>query len=83
MRASEPSESARFLALIRLTALPDGDAAERRNGRRSAAGEGGPQAARIAVTMHGLWRLVVWGSTAATTLLIAVLSSRGRHLALD
>src|ERR1700730_10991054 len=34
-------------------------------------------AARIAVTMHGLWRLVVWGSTAATALLIAVLSSRG------
>jgi hypothetical protein len=33
--------------------------------------------------MHGLWRLVVWGSTAATALLIAVLSSRGRHLALD
>jgi hypothetical protein len=28
-------------------------------------------------TMHGLWRLVVWGSTAATALLIAVLSSRG------
>jgi hypothetical protein len=27
--------------------------------------------------MHGLWRLVVWGSTAATALLIAVLSSRG------
>ena len=34
-------------------------------------------APRIAVTMHGLWRLVVWGSTAATALLIAVLSSRG------
>jgi hypothetical protein len=28
-------------------------------------------------TMHGPWRLVVWGSTAATALLIAVLSSRG------
>jgi hypothetical protein len=28
-------------------------------------------------TMRGLWRLVVWGSTAATALLIAVLSSRG------
>jgi hypothetical protein len=28
-------------------------------------------------TMHGLWRLVVWGSTATTALLIAVLSSRG------
>src|ERR1700688_1238613 len=34
-------------------------------------------APRISVTMHGLWRLVVWGSTAATALLIAVLSSRG------
>jgi hypothetical protein len=32
-RESEQSESARFLALIRLTALPGGDAAERRNGR--------------------------------------------------
>jgi hypothetical protein len=32
---------------------------------------------RVPVTMHGLWRLVVWGSTAATALLIAVLSSRG------
>jgi hypothetical protein len=32
---------------------------------------------RVRVTMHGLWRLVVWGSTAATALLIAVLSSRG------
>jgi hypothetical protein len=31
----------------------------------------------VPVTMHGLWRLVVWGSTAATALLIAVLSSRG------
>jgi hypothetical protein len=34
-------------------------------------------AAAAPVTMHGLWRLVVWGSTAATVLLIAVLSSRG------
>jgi hypothetical protein len=34
-------------------------------------------AATVPVTMHGLWRLVVWGSTAATVLLIAVLSSRG------
>jgi hypothetical protein len=34
-------------------------------------------APKISVTMHGLWRLVVWGSTAATALLIAVLSSRG------
>lgn len=34
-------------------------------------------AAEVPVTMHGLWRLVVWGSTAATVLLIAVLSSRG------
>jgi hypothetical protein len=34
-------------------------------------------APRVRVTMHGLWRLVVWGSTAATALLIAVLSSRG------
>jgi SPOR domain len=34
-------------------------------------------APRAPVTMHGLWRLVVWGSTAATVLLIAVLSSRG------
>jgi hypothetical protein len=33
--------------------------------------------AAVPVTMHGLWRLVVWGSTAATALLIAVLSSRG------
>jgi len=28
---------------------------------------------KVSVTMHGLWRLVVWGSTAATALLIAVL----------
>jgi hypothetical protein len=34
-------------------------------------------APKVPVTMHGLWRLVVWGSTAATVLLIAVLSSRG------
>jgi hypothetical protein len=34
-------------------------------------------APRVPVTMHGLWRLVVWGSTAATALLIAVMSSRG------
>jgi hypothetical protein len=34
-------------------------------------------AAAVPVTMHGLWRLVVWGSTAATVLLVAVLSSRG------
>src|ERR1700682_6321640 len=34
-------------------------------------------AAAVPVTMHGLWRLVVWGSTAATALLIAVLRSRG------
>jgi hypothetical protein len=34
-------------------------------------------APKVPVTMHGLWRLVVWGSTAATALLIAVLSSRG------
>jgi hypothetical protein len=34
-------------------------------------------AAAVPVTMHGLWRLVVWGSTAAAVLLIAVLSSRG------
>ena len=34
-------------------------------------------AATVPVTMHGLWRLVVWGSTAATILLVAVLSSRG------
>jgi len=34
-------------------------------------------AAAVPITMHGLWRLVVWGSTAATALLIAVLSSRG------
>jgi hypothetical protein len=34
-------------------------------------------APKVSVTMHGLWRLVVWGSTAATALLIAVLSSRG------
>src|SRR5580693_7325357 len=33
--------------------------------------------AAVPVTMHGLWRLVVWGSTAAAALLIAVLSSRG------
>ena len=32
---------------------------------------------RVPVTMRGLWRLVVWGSTAATALLIAVMSSRG------
>jgi hypothetical protein len=29
------------------------------------------------VTMLGLWRVVVWGSTAATAMLIAVLASRG------
>jgi hypothetical protein len=34
-------------------------------------------AGQVPVTMHGLWRLVVWGSTATTALLIAVLSSRG------
>jgi hypothetical protein len=34
-------------------------------------------APRVPVTMRGLWRLVVWGSTAATALLIAVMSSRG------
>src|ERR1700733_4028259 len=34
-------------------------------------------APKVPVTIHGLWRLVVWGSTAATALLIAVLSSRG------
>jgi hypothetical protein len=34
-------------------------------------------APKVPVTMHGLWRLVVWGSTAATVLLVAVLSSRG------
>src|SRR5580692_3956701 len=34
-------------------------------------------APKVPVTMHGLWRLVVWGSTAATALLIAVMSSRG------
>src|SRR6202035_903964 len=33
--------------------------------------------AAVPVTMRGLWRLVVWGSTAATALLIAVMSSRG------
>ncbi len=33
--------------------------------------------AAVPVTMRGLWRLVVWGSTAAAVLLIAVLSSRG------
>jgi hypothetical protein len=31
----------------------------------------------VPVTMRGLWRLVVWGSTAATALLVAVLSTRG------
>src|ERR1700726_3524137 len=34
-------------------------------------------AAAVPVTMHGLWRLVGWGATAATALLIAVPSSRG------
>ncbi|HTC03402.1 MAG TPA: hypothetical protein VK749_08365, partial [Xanthobacteraceae bacterium] len=34
-------------------------------------------AAAVPVTMQGLWRLVVWGSTAAAVLLVAVLSSRG------
>ena len=33
--------------------------------------------AAVPVTMRGLWRLVVWGSTATTALLIAVMSSRG------
>ena len=32
---------------------------------------------RVSVTMHGLWRLMMWGATAAAALLIAVLSSRG------
>jgi len=34
-------------------------------------------AVTVPVTMPGLWRLVMWGSTAATALLIAVLASRG------
>jgi hypothetical protein len=33
--------------------------------------------ARVPVTMRGLWRLVSWGTTAATCLLVAVLASRG------
>jgi SPOR domain len=36
-----------------------------------------PQAVTTPVSMQGLWRVVVWGSTAATALLIAVLASRG------
>jgi hypothetical protein len=34
-------------------------------------------AAKVPVTMRGLWRLVSWGTTAAACLLIAVLASRG------
>jgi hypothetical protein len=34
-------------------------------------------AVTVPVTMQGLWRLVTWGATAATALLIAVLASRG------
>src|ERR1700724_464880 len=34
-------------------------------------------AAAVPVTMHGLWRLVVWGSTPPTGVLIAVVSRRG------
>jgi hypothetical protein len=34
-------------------------------------------AATTAVTMQGLWRLVFWGSGAATAMLIAVLAGRG------
>jgi hypothetical protein len=33
--------------------------------------------AKVPVTMRGLWRLVMWGTTAATCLLVAVLASRG------
>jgi hypothetical protein len=33
--------------------------------------------ATVPVTMRGLWRLVSWGTTAASCLLIAVLASRG------
>jgi hypothetical protein len=34
-------------------------------------------AAKARVTMRGLWRLVMWGTTAAAAMLLAVLSSRG------
>src|SRR6202790_5451940 len=34
-------------------------------------------AAAVPLPLHGLWRVGGWGSTAATALLIAVLSSRG------
>jgi hypothetical protein len=34
-------------------------------------------AVTVPVTMQGLWRLVTWGATAATALLIAALASRG------
>ena len=34
-------------------------------------------AAAAGVTMQGLWRLLFWGSTAATAMLFAVLTSRG------
>ncbi len=34
-------------------------------------------AVRVPITMETLWRLVTWGSTATTALLIAVLASRG------
>jgi hypothetical protein len=33
--------------------------------------------AKVPVTMCGLWRLVLWGTTAASCLLVAVLASRG------
>jgi hypothetical protein len=34
-------------------------------------------AVRVPITMESLWRLVTWGATATTALLIAVLASRG------
>jgi hypothetical protein len=34
-------------------------------------------AVRVPITMETLWRLVTWGSTATTALLVAVLASRG------
>ncbi len=45
--------------------------------KASAAKVGAKDAAKVPVTMRGLWRLVLWGTTAATALLVAVLSSRG------
>src|SRR6516164_8610253 len=47
--------------------------------KRPAPKASGPMAPdrKAPVTMQGLWRLMMWGATAAAALLIAVISSRG------